>query len=224
MAKIKHPYAAIEHRVIDSAAFADLTPSATTLLLLIARQLSKNNNGHLQATYSYLKRFGIGESTITRCVAELITHGFIYRSRSGGFHQGAARYAVTWLSITNKEGIFLQGFKPFAWRDWKPIEKKSPPPKTTLASREDDGWTGSATAKNNASCPPKNRDIEYIPCRDVVSGADVDLLPAVSSAESWETVLKIPSAPKQPKKRPGNIWLCKSIPYPAHEPRQRLAA
>ena len=37
-----HPYAAIEHRVIDSPAFADLTPSSVKLLLLLARQLTKD--------------------------------------------------------------------------------------------------------------------------------------------------------------------------------------
>ena len=31
----KHPYAAIEHRVIDSPAFADLKPTAQVLLLLV---------------------------------------------------------------------------------------------------------------------------------------------------------------------------------------------
>ena len=47
----KHPYAAIEHRVIDSPAYADLTFSARSLLVLIARQLSRDNNGRLHATH-----------------------------------------------------------------------------------------------------------------------------------------------------------------------------
>lgn len=47
----KHPYAAIEHRVIDSPAYADLTHSACRLLSLLARQLTKENNGNLQATF-----------------------------------------------------------------------------------------------------------------------------------------------------------------------------
>lgn len=119
----KHPYAAIEHRVIDSPAYANLTFSARALLTMLTRQLTKDNNGHLQATHSYLARFGFSDRTITRDIKELIAHGMVYRSKSGGFHQGAAQYALTWLPITRKEGIFLKGFKPFAWRDWVPLEK-----------------------------------------------------------------------------------------------------
>ena len=127
--KTKHPYAAIEHRVIDSDAYADMTYSARSLLLLIARQLTKDNNGHLQATFSYMRRFGLSENTISRAIRELISHGMIYRSRSGGYQLGAAQYAVTWLPIRNKEGLFLNGFVPCAWRHWTPTKKNSTPKK-----------------------------------------------------------------------------------------------
>ena len=127
--KTKHPYAAIEHRVIDSDAYADMTYSARSLLLLIARQLTKDNNGHLQATFSYMRRFGFSENTISRAIRELISHGMIYRSRSGGYQLGAAQYAVTWLPIRNKEGLFLNGFVSCAWRTWAPIKKNRTPKK-----------------------------------------------------------------------------------------------
>ena len=104
----KHPYAAIEHRVIDSLAYTSLSFSARPLLVLITRQLNKDNNGHLQATFSYMRRFGFdSEHTISRCIKELIAHGMIYRTRSGGYQQGAAQYAVTWLPIKNRQGIFI---------------------------------------------------------------------------------------------------------------------
>ncbi len=129
----KHPFAAIEHRVIDSESYADLTFSGRALLIQIARQLTKpNNNGHLQATFSDMERFGFSANTLTRATHELITHGFIYKTKSGGFHQGAAQFAVTWLSVTNTHGIFMQGFKPCAWRDWQPEQEKSRPPKVSI--------------------------------------------------------------------------------------------
>ena len=78
---IRHPYAAIEHRVIDSPAYADLTFSARSLLILIARQLGKDNNGRLQATFSYMRRFGFSENTLSRAIQELIAHGLICRTR-----------------------------------------------------------------------------------------------------------------------------------------------
>lgn len=129
----KHPYAAIEHRVLDSPAFADLSGSAVRLLLLLARQLKKDNNGHLQATFKWCQRFGIGsEHTVQSAIAELISHGLIYRTCSHGPNKAWARYAVTWLSIgKNREGLFLEGFVSCAWRYWQPDEnghgkKKAP--------------------------------------------------------------------------------------------------
>jgi len=82
----KEAYAAIEHRVIESPAFAALRPSAVLLLLLMARQLSKDNNGHLHAAFKWCSKFGIGsEHTLQGAIAQLIAHGFIYRTRSQKF-------------------------------------------------------------------------------------------------------------------------------------------
>ena len=177
----KHPYAAIEHRVIDSPAYAALTFSARSLLVVISRQLTKDNNGHLQATFGYVSRFGFGsEHTLVRVIAELITHGFIYRTRSGGYQQGAAQYAVTWLPIKNKQGLFLDGFKSCAWRDWKPDEKKSPPSKMQETHCKNGTWTPAATAKSAASRGAKNADNELIPCRGVNSARSALSMTAIN--------------------------------------------
>ncbi len=165
----KHPYAAIEHRVIDSPAYADLTFSARALLVLLCRQLTKVNNGRLQATYSYLARFGFSENTIGRSVKELIAHGMIYRSRCGGFHQGPSQFAVTWLAITSRQDLFLEGFKPCAWRDWQPADKKTPPPNLRTDSRKNGGLTATTPPIFAAVSPPKSEDIELMPCRGVDS-------------------------------------------------------
>lgn len=160
----RHPYAAIEHRVIDSPAYADLTFSARALLVLLARQLTKDNNGRLQATFSYMQRFGFASAhTLSRSIQELITHGFIYRARSGGYQQGAAQYAVTWLSIKRSEGLFLTGFKPCAWREWQPPEKKSRPPKMHRPSCKNGTRTALTSAETALSRPPKNAHNELMP-------------------------------------------------------------
>ncbi|MBL8421035.1 MAG: hypothetical protein JNK92_10400 [Dechloromonas sp.] len=166
----KHPYAAIEHRVIDSPAFVALTFSARSLLLVMARQLTKDNNGHLQATFSYMQRHGFSENTLSRAIAGLIRHGMICRTRSGGYQQGAAQYAVTWLPIRNKQGLFLDGFKLCAWRDWKPdqpAKKKTPPPRLMDTHRKNGEWTMPTTPKSEARCPPKSEDNELMPCSAV---------------------------------------------------------
>lgn len=159
----KHQYAAIEHRVIDSPAYADLTFSARSLLQLFARQLSKDNNGHLQATHSYLERFGFSDRTLTRGVKELIAHGFIYRTRCGGYQQGASQYAVTWLKVTRRDDLFLDGFLPCAWRHWEPSENKSPPANLRYSNRKNGDRQLLAQAKFTVSHPRKFTDNELMP-------------------------------------------------------------
>lgn len=161
----QHRYAAIEHRVIDSEAYADLGFSARAMLTQLARQHTKpNNNGRLQAAHSYLERYGFSDNTVTRAIDELIKHGFVFRTRSGGFHQGAAQYALTWLPLTdNREGLSCNGFKPCAWRDWKPPEKKTRPPNLRTYSRKFGELTPVTAADLGGVPPPKNTDIELMP-------------------------------------------------------------
>lgn len=161
----KHPYAAIEHRVIDSPAYADLSFSARALLIQFARQLTApNNNGRLLAAHSYLERYRFAENTLTRGITELIDHGFLFRTRTGGFHQGAAMFAVTWVALTdNRDGLSCNGFKPFAWRDWTPGQKKTRPPNLRTYSRKNGGLTKAAAANLAAVSPPKFADTELMP-------------------------------------------------------------
>jgi len=167
MAKVKYPYAATENRVIDSPAYAALTFSARSLLVIMTRQLTKDNNGHLQATYSYMRRFGFSVNTLSRAIHQLIAHGMIYRTRSGGYQKGAAQYAVTWLSITKREGLFLNGFKSCAWRNWMPTEKKSRAPKMMPISIKNGEWDKPTTPKSEVKYPPKSEHNELMPiCSD----------------------------------------------------------
>ena len=165
----KHPYCAIEWRVVDSPAYADLTYAARALLVPITRQLTKDNNGRLQSTFTYMRRFGFSENTLSRSIQELIAHGMIYRTRSGGYQQGAAQYAVTWLPIKNREGLFLDGFLPCAWRNWDPGEENLAPSKLRRTHLKNGKWTPSTTPKFEAGSPPKSEDTVLMPCRGVDS-------------------------------------------------------
>lgn len=161
----KHPYAAIEHRVIDSPAFAALRPSSVKLLLLLARQLTKDNNGHLHAAFKWCAGYEIGsEHTLRDGIAQLIAHGLIYRTRSHGANGAWARYAVTWLPIKNRDELFLSGYKPFAWRDWMPAEKKSTRQKVQEQSSRKCSFTPEYPAESAGSRGAKSADNELIPC------------------------------------------------------------
>jgi hypothetical protein len=164
----KHPYAAIEHRVIDSPAFADLKPTAQALLVLLARQLTKDNNGHLQASFKWCNRFGIGsEHTLRTAIAELIAHGFIFRTRCHGANGAWAKYAVTWLPIKQRDGLFLTNFVSCAWREWLPTKKKSTPQKLLDSSGIKCSFTPEHPAETAGTRGAKTADYELIPCRAV---------------------------------------------------------
>lgn len=168
----RHPYAAIDHRVIDSPAYADLSFSACALLVLLARQLTIDNNGHLQASFSYCKKHGFGsEHTLKDAIASLIAHGFIYRTRSHGANKVYAKYAVTWLSITRKEGLFCAGFKVGAWRDWQPPDKKTSLKKVQERSSRMCSFTPENPAESAGTTPAENADYEVMPSRGVVLAA-----------------------------------------------------
>ncbi|CAH1207477.1 hypothetical protein NTGBS_70017 [Candidatus Nitrotoga sp. BS] len=167
---LKHPYCATEHRIIDSPAYADMTFSARSLLVLITRQLTKDNNGHLQATFTYMKQYGFSVNTLSRATHELIAHGFIYKTKSGGFHLGAAQFAVTWLTVKNTHGIFMTGFKSCAWRDWLPSEKKTRPPKVMAYSLKNGELTTPTSPKSEARPYPKSEHNEYVPIDGVFIG------------------------------------------------------
>lgn len=162
----KHPYAAIHHRAIDSPAFAALKPTSQALLILLARQLTKENNGHLQASFKWCNRFGIGsEHTLRKAISELIAHGFIYRTRSHGANGAWARYAVTWLPIKQRDGLFLTNFVSCAWREWVPTKKKSSPQKLLDSSGIKCSFTPEHPAETAGSRGAKTADYELIPCR-----------------------------------------------------------
>lgn len=160
-----HPYAGIEHRVIDSDAFANLKNSAVRLLLLLSRQLNGRNNGQLQATYSFMSKRGIGsEHTLKDAISDLISHGFIYRTRSHGANGAWARYAVTWLPIQDKDGLFLAGFEACAWRHWQASEKKAPRKNRSPLPAEIAVSTA-AILQNVQECTPQNlQTMNSMPC------------------------------------------------------------
>ena len=164
----KHPYAAIEHRVIDSPAFADLKPTAQALLLLVTRQLTKENNGHLQASFKWCNRYGIGsEHTLRTAIADLISHGLMYRTRSHGANGAWAKYAVTWLPIKQREGLVLAGFASCAWREWVPTKKKTSPQKLLDSSGRKCSFTPKHPAKTAGTRGAKTADYELMPCKAV---------------------------------------------------------
>lgn len=160
----KHPIAAIEKRIIDSPAFADLSFSARAVLLLMARNLEKGRNGHVQISERQAAENGIERKTLRRALADLVAHQMIVMTWRGGKVQGSCnKYALTWMPIKERKGIHTDHFKLEAWRGWTPSEsKKTASQKCPLDSAQNVPLKGISVPKMSPTPGDKKGLIEVI--------------------------------------------------------------
>jgi hypothetical protein len=103
-------FVALPWSVLDSPAYADLSHPARSLLLEIARQYVRDNNGRLLASREYLAARGWKSAdVIDRAKKKLLDAGFIHETVKGSFPNKASWYAVTWHALER-----LPGYDPGA--------------------------------------------------------------------------------------------------------------
>lgn len=103
-------FVALPWVVLDSPAYSRLSHPARSLLLELARQFVKNNNGRMLASAAYLSKRGWNSSdVITRAKRELLDAGFIFETVKGHRPNRASWYALTWRVLDK-----LPGFDPGA--------------------------------------------------------------------------------------------------------------
>lgn len=111
--KFIKPFIKIDHEILQSEAYINLSFTARALLVELVLQFNGKNNGDLSVTFSLLKSRGFGSSsTITAKKNELITAGLIQETKSplkyGTAYEKMGLYAVTWHPIhdcRNKFGL-----------------------------------------------------------------------------------------------------------------------
>ena len=102
-------FSKMPHRVLDSKAYRELNFAAKVLLHELVRQLNGYNNGHLQLTTTWLRKRGWTSSdTISRATNELIESFLVVNTRQGGLNIGPSQFAVTWLAISNYQGLEMR--------------------------------------------------------------------------------------------------------------------
>jgi hypothetical protein len=103
-------FVALPWSVLDCPAYARLSHPARSLLMEIARQYVRDNNGRLLASLRHLETRGWKSwDVITRAKRELLEAGFIHETVMGHRPNKASWYAVTWRSLDR-----LPGFDPGA--------------------------------------------------------------------------------------------------------------
>jgi hypothetical protein len=91
---------ALPWSALDSPAYARLSHPARSLLLELARQFVRDNNGRLLASSAYLAKRGWNSAdVITRAKRELLAAGFIHETVKGHRPNRASWYALTWRTL-----------------------------------------------------------------------------------------------------------------------------
>ena len=123
--RVSGGFIALPWAVIDCPAYKKLSMHARALLLEVARQYVKDNNGRLLLSLRYMKTRGWNSaSMLAKCKKELIDGGFIYETVKGHRPNKASWYAVTWQSLDKLIGYDYgadQGFRKGAYNT--PYEK-----------------------------------------------------------------------------------------------------
>ncbi|RZL45918.1 MAG: hypothetical protein EOP74_00175 [Variovorax sp.] len=98
-------FIALPWSVVDCPAYAALSHPARSLLLELARQFVRDNNGRLLASAAYLaKRGWTSSDVITRAKRDLVEAGFIHETVKGARPNKASWYAVTWRTLDRHSG------------------------------------------------------------------------------------------------------------------------
>lgn len=119
-------FIALPWSVLDCPAYARLSHPAKALLLEIARQFVRDNNGRLLASLAYLSKRGwTSRDVITRAKRELMASGFIFETVMGHRPNKASWYAVTWRNLDKIPGYdacAADGFKRGAYHQGEPLK------------------------------------------------------------------------------------------------------
>lgn len=195
-------FVALPWAVLDCPAYAHLSHPARALLMEIARQFVKDNNGRLLASGAYLRKRGWNSAdVITRAKRELIAAGFIFETVMGHRPNRASWYAVTWRTLDKLPGYdagATEFFRRGAYAAGVPLQ----PQRTRQELHEK--WR--VPAEKNASLTPSRgvQDAAIAPSGGVEgltvapSGGAIDPVSAPSSTPSHGNHLEMPSTAVMP--------------------------
>lgn len=123
-------FIALPWTVLDCPAYGRLSVHARALLLEVARQYVRDNNGRLLLTRDYMATRGWKScDMLDKCKRELLDAGFIFETVKGQRPNKASWYAVTWQTLDLNPGYdagAVEGFKRGAYRDADPLPKPKP--------------------------------------------------------------------------------------------------
>lgn len=156
-------FVALPWRVLDSAAYARLSHPARSLLLEVARQYVRDNNGRLLLSAKYLRKRGWKSAdVIARAKRELLDGGFIFQTVQGHRPNKASWFAVTWHTLDR-----LPGYDAGADRLFRRSAYEDPPSQNA-------GLNPARGTSSTGIAPPAGAGaLALVPPRGAVTGLTV---------------------------------------------------
>lgn len=118
-------FIALPWSVLDCPAYARLSHPAKALLMEVARQFVRDNNGRLLLSRAHMaKRGWKSADTLTNAKRELLEGGFIFQTVMGHRPNKASWYAVTWRALDkqpNYDAGTVEGFRRGAYQSVGPF-------------------------------------------------------------------------------------------------------
>lgn len=108
-------FVALPYNLLESPAWEDLSPQAALIYIEVKRRYNGQNNGDIPLSCREAAKVArCGKGTVSRKLAELVTHGFIKSSSKGHFRN---RHATTWILTCE---VFERQSPSNEWKLWKP--------------------------------------------------------------------------------------------------------
>lgn len=126
-------FVALPWAVIDSPAYAALSVHARALLIEVARQYVRDNNGRLLLSRAYMEKRGWKSADmLSKAKRELLDGGFIHETVKGHRPNKASWYAITWQTLDRIPGYdpgAVETFERSAYARGQPLKnaRLSPP-------------------------------------------------------------------------------------------------
>lgn len=133
-------FIALPWSVLDCPAYARLSMHGRALLLEVARQFVRDNNGRLLMSRAYMETRGWKSvDMLTKAKRELLEGGFIFQTVMGHRPNKASWFAITWQTLDRHQSYdagAVEGFQRGAYRQNMPLKNASlrPPHGTRKAA------------------------------------------------------------------------------------------
>lgn len=122
-------FVALPWSVLDCASYRELSMHARALLLEVARQFVRDNNGRLLLSRAYMAGRGWRSSDmLSKAKRELLDGGFIHETVQGHRPNKASWYAITWQTLDRDPRYDMGAVETFrrgAYRENTPLKNTS---------------------------------------------------------------------------------------------------